>query len=100
MLDMSKIKKRYFDIKLPNGLFLSVEPPKVKTLRQMSAIKAEDNEEAVKNMSELLVTVLKKNRQNRKIDIELIENTFDVDDIVTIFEAYVGWVSDIKNDPN
>lgn len=38
MYDMTKLKTRYFDIKLKNGKILNIEPPKLKVLKKIAAL--------------------------------------------------------------
>ena len=38
MYDMTKLKTRYFDIKLKNRKILNLEPPKLKVLRKIASL--------------------------------------------------------------
>jgi elongation factor P hydroxylase len=46
MLDISAIRKRYFNIKIDN-LNLEVEPPKIKALKKIYEVIKSNNEEAM-----------------------------------------------------
>lgn len=105
MYDMTKLKTRYFDIKLKNGKILNVEPPKMKMLKKIAALSEikEDNElsqEDIKNLIEAVSIALSKNKQNHKITIEIIEENYDVIEIVDLLDAYFNWVNSIQNSKN
>ena len=38
MYDMTKLQKRYFDVKFTNGKILNIEPPKLKVLKKIEKI--------------------------------------------------------------
>lgn len=99
MYDMTKIKKRYFELKLPNGKFLLVEPPKLKVLRKLlSLAKVKDenslDQEEIENLNEALALALSKNKQNYKISPDQIEDLFDINESMDLLNEYFGWVND------
>lgn len=99
MYDMNQINKRYWDVKFTNGLFLSVECPKLKTLRKITDL-TKDKENAVENLAEALAMALSKNKQNETISAEFIDENFNIDDINSLLTSFFGWVKNVKNDPN
>lgn len=104
MYDMSVLKKRYFSMKLKNGLRLDVEPPTVKSLKKimkLSNVDAENfNEEDFNGLTEGLAIALSKNKQNKKISTEFIDENFTIDEIQSLLTEYFGWVDSIKNEKN
>lgn len=105
MYDMTKLKTRYFDIKLKSGKILNVEPPKLKVLKKVAAlseIKDTDNlgEKDIENLTVAVSIALSKNRQNFKITIEQVEENYDIDEIVDLLNNYFDWVNSIQNSKN
>ena len=105
MYDMTKLKKRYFDIKLKNGKILNIEPPKLKVLKKIAAlseVKDTENlgENDINNLMEAISLALSKNKQNVKISVEQVENNYDIDEIVDLLKAYFEWVNSIQNSKN
>jgi hypothetical protein len=99
MFDMNQINKRYWDVKFTNGLFLSVECPKLKTLRKITDL-TKVKENVVENLAEALAMALSKNKQNKTITTDFIEENFDIDDINDLLTSYLEWVKNVKNSPN
>ena len=105
MYDMTKLKTRYFDIKLKSGKILNVEPPKLKVLKKVAAlseIKDTDNlgEKDIENLTTAVSIALSKNRQNFKITSEQVEENYDIDEIVDLLNNYFDWVNSIQNSKN
>ena len=95
MFDLNNIITRYFTRSL-NNTQLEVEPPRVKTLKKLIAVqKSEDYDAFIEVMSE----VLSKNRQNKKITVEMLDG-IDVDVLNEISVQYFTWLSEVKNNPN
>ena len=95
MFDLNNIITRYFTLSL-NNTQLEVEPPRVKTLKKLIAVqKSEDYDAFIEVMSE----VLSKNRQNKKITVEMLDG-IDVDVLNEISVQYFTWLSEVKNNPN
>ncbi len=105
MYDMTKLKTRYFDIKLKNGKILNVEPPKLKVLRKIASLSevkttGELTENDIKNLTEAVSLSLSKNKQNHKITPENVEENYDIDEMVDFMENYFDWVNSIQNSKN
>ncbi len=99
MFDMNNISKRYWDVKFTNGLILSVESPKLKTLRKITDL-TKDKENIVENLCLALSMALSKNKQGKQITAGFIEDNFDMDNISMLLTNYFEWVKGVKNDPN
>jgi hypothetical protein len=99
MFDMNQINKRYWDVKFTNGLFLSVECPKLKTLRKITEL-TKSKENAIESLAEALSMALSKNKQGKTITSDFIEENFNIDDINNILLNYIDWVKNVKNSPN
>ena len=105
MYDMTKLKTRYFDIKLRTGKILNIEPPKLKFLKKIAAlseVKDTDDlgEKDIENLTEAVALALSKNRQNFKISKEQVEDNYDIDEIMDLLDNYFKWVNSIQNSKN
>ncbi len=97
--------KRYYDYEMPNGVKLKLEPPKLKTLRKLTAlIKGQDEgeltEEQLDDLITILAMILSKNKSEKLITKEMVEDCFDIDDLYNFFNEYVVWVGEIQNEKN
>lgn len=104
MYDMTKLKTRYFDIKLKNGRILNIEPPKMKVLKKISVlseIKEEDlTGSDITNLLEAVSLALSKNKQGVKISAEKVEEEYDIFELVEFLIAYFNWVNQIQESKN
>jgi hypothetical protein len=107
MFDTSTISKRYFPIKLTvtgddnqeHCIELEVEPPKMKTLKKLVAIKKEDGTAVVGELNDVVGEILSKNKSGYKVPQEYVES-LDYEQIAQILDAYFSWLNQEKNSPN
>lgn len=105
MYDMTKLKKRYFDMKLKSGKIINIEPPKLKILKKISSLSSvKDNDDLsetdIANLSEAVTLAFNKNRQNFKITAEKVEEDYDMIEIVDFLNNYFNWVNQIQDSKN
>lgn len=105
MYDMTSLITRFFTIKLPNGLALELEPPKLKVLRKISGLTKnisnnELTEADVEKLSEAISLSLSKNKQSKIVTIDEVEDMFDIDSMYDFLTNYFNWVSEIQNAKN
>jgi hypothetical protein len=98
MFDVDTINKRYFNIKI-GSLNLEVEPPKIKTLKKITALTKVRDEEAINDLTAAVAMILNKNKSGRKIPDEVIEE-LDLDQLNEILTTYFEWLAGNKKDPN
>ncbi len=99
MFDLSAVNKRYFDIKL-NDLVLEVEAPKVKTLKKIVSLAANSKkEEGLDSMTDAVLTLLKKNKGDKKVPPSIIDE-LDYDQMNEIITAFFEWLTGEKNSKN
>ena len=99
MFDLSAVNKRYFDIKL-NDLVLEVEAPKVKTLKKIVDLAINSKkEEGLDGMTDAVLTLLKKNKGNKKVPPEIIDE-LDFDQMNEIITAFFEWLTGEKISKN
>lgn len=107
MLDFTKTKKRYLNVKLIDGTTILVRMPTKKVFDilinlqdNLQALKLEDKEQ-VAFVYDLVAEILSNNLENKKIESNYIAEILDIEDIQTLFMAYVQFVTgQIVNDPN
>lgn len=98
MLDLTLVNSRYFDVTLPGGINLKVEPCKLKTLRKFQnmakRVKTDDD------MVDIIKEILNKNRANYTVTDEMVgELTFDQMNV--LLTDYFNWIAKEKLDnPN
>lgn len=104
MFDMSNLVPRYFEIKLPNGMYLEVEPPRMKALKKIMALSEVDRGSLdVNNIDEMLQGLslaLSKNKQKKKVPVELLSDMLDINMITELLTAYFEWVGEIQDSKN
>lgn len=110
MFDMTTLITRYFDVKLPNGLELNVQPPRMKVLKKIlklskdiQKIEAVDGEiggASLEALTEALSISLSVNKQKRKITVDDINDMMDLVQMMELFTAYFNWVGEINNSKN
>lgn len=99
MLDLNKVSKRYFDIKI-DTLTLKVEPPKMKTIKKVLALTKCKDEEAIDDIAEALRMILSKNSKGYQVPAEVIDE-LDFDQMLLIIEEFFKWMNEArKSDPN
>lgn len=99
MLDVNKLKKRYFDIKI-GTLVLKVEPPKIKTLKKIIALTSSKDEDAIDDIADALKSILSKNSKGYQVPDEVIDE-LDFEQMLFIIEEFFKWVYEVRStDPN
>lgn len=106
MLDFTKIKKKFLNIKLIDGTTILVRMPTKKVFDtllnlqdNLSDLKLEDKEQ-IAFVYDLTAEILSNNLENKKIESDYIAGILDIEDIQTLFMAYVQFVTGITNVPN
>lgn len=107
MFDISQVSRRYFATKLTvqyeddseKEISLELEPPKVKVIRKLERI-MKDTETQVTELVECMALVLAKNKTGYTLSKELIENSFNTDQMISFLISYFQWVGEAQNRPN
>lgn len=102
MYDMTKIKERYWLIKLRTGRVLNIEVPKLKVLKRITKLSkvADTNnmtEEDMENLISALSIALSRNKEQFKVSEQWIEENININDVQDILNKYFEWVSNIQN---
>lgn len=101
MFKINCVKTRYFEFEAPdNQKVLLLEPPKLKTLKEMEDIQ-KDTTSSVANIAALLAKILSKNKAGRKISPDTVMTWMDIDQMQAFLVAFMGWIRNAhENDPN
>lgn len=104
MFDMRELVKRHFEIILPDGKRVDVEPPKLKVLKRIMSIAKIDDEElddsALTVLSEACAMALSKNKQGKNITADYLEEQLDIYQMQDLLGAYFDWVGEIQTSKN
>lgn len=98
MLDLSKRKKKYFNLILHDGTKLQIPPPTREiygAMLEISKKEVADEEE----LNRIISMVLKTNKQGIEITQAQID-AFDLDDMCAFFLEYAQFTHEILTDPN
>lgn len=101
MFKISDVKTRYFEFEAPdNNRVLLLEPPKLKTLKEMEDIQKE-KDAGIGDVAVLIAKLLSKNKGGRKISAELAMSWMDVDQMKAFLRDFMSWLrKEHKTDPN
>lgn len=102
MFDVSKIMKRYFDIRLTvenedgqtDIVELQVEPPTVKQLRKLTSITVQSSS-AMTDLRDAVRDILSKNKTGYKVPDGYVDG-LNLDQLKGIMKAYMTWVAEEK----
>ena len=99
MLDISTIKRRYFDIRI-GDVILNIEPPQKKIYNKIVELtKSKDVETVADNLYLVAELILNKNKTGYVVPKEEVEK-LDTDQINEIITQYFKWLSESKQLPN
>ncbi len=104
MFDMRELVKRHFEIILPDGKKIEVEPPKLKVLKRIMSIAKINEDElddtALTVLSEACAMALSKNKQGSLISADYLEEQLDIYQMQDLLGAYFDWVGEIQTSKN
>lgn len=103
MLDLTIQSTRFMDVKIGDKS-LSLQPPKVKTIRKMLNISKGlvegDASGQIEELIGIIAKILSQNTKVVKITPEEVEENLDFDSMIMLLEKYFAWISEIRADPN
>ena len=75
---------------------LKIEPPKVKTLRELEEAGSDD-----RKLIAAVAKIIAKNTAGYRVTPEMVEDWMDVDQLVSFISAFMDWLrAERKSDPN
>ena len=101
MFKINCVKTRYFEFEAPdNNRVLLLEPPKLKTLKEMEDIE-KDNHSSIGDVAALIAKLISKNKSGRKVSADLVMSWMDVDQMQEFLGEFMSWLRrEHKTDPN
>lgn len=105
MFDMRNLVRRHFEVILPDGTHLEVEPPKMKVLRKMISLAQQEQNgelenEAFDDLLSALSLALSKNKQRQQISKQYLDAELNLDEVQALLISYFDWVSEIHDEKN
>lgn len=97
MFSVANVKPRYFEFQQPGGdNVLKIEPPKVKTLRELEEIGTEYSK-----LIAVIAKIIAKNTAGYRVTPEMVEDWMDVDQMNAFISDFMDWLrAERKADPN
>ena len=103
-LNFNTAKKTFMTVTLTDGTVLLVGTPTKKIFDELISIQdntnASNDADSLNALYDICALVLSRNKAGKVITREYLEETFDIEDIITLFRAYVEFVKLIKNVKN
>lgn len=109
-LNFNNTRKKYLTVVLNDekNTTLLVGTPTKAIMNELIALQndlnvmgdGEVNMESVELLYELSATLLSRNKTNTKVTKEELENTLDLEDILTFFTAYMEFIEDVSKGKN
>ena len=110
VLDFNKLKKRYLTVTLADKerTTIMIGTPTKKTVDELLALKYNleelkddyGNEESTDELYKACAKIMSNNKGGIEISKEKLEDTFDFEDIMVFFNAYMEFVKEITNAKN
>jgi hypothetical protein len=105
MLDLTIYKSRYYPVKISENEIINVEPPKRKQLKKILELtknmKSESlDENDIDNLYEAITIAINKNKENKILSSDKIDDIFSLNALYAFFEGYYTWVADNLDQKN
>lgn len=102
-LNFKNAKKTFWNVTLPDGTVLLVSTPTKRIFDELLALqngKIGSDEDAIDALYRVCALVLSRNKAGKEITEDYLAETFDIEDIILLFNGYVQFVQEIKNAKN
>lgn len=101
MFRIANVAVRYYEFEHPETRkVLHIEPPKLKTLRNLQNISKSDTT-SIDEMAEAIAKVIGKNKERVRVEPEKILEWMDSDQLAAFIKDYLSWLNkEKKRDPN
>lgn len=103
MLDLTKIKKAYLPVRLPDGTVINVGTPRKDMYEELTRIdpvlkslkddNIEDTLEAMEITYEYVARVLSNNKENREIAPEFVRTELEIDGALAVMYAFADFIN-------
>lgn len=103
-LNFKTIKKSYLTVTLIDGTVLMIGTPTKKVYEDLKTIDAlmnnADDAESMNELYRITAAVMSRNKANKKITSEYLEELMDFEDIIIFYNAYLEFVGELANQKN
>lgn len=108
-LDFNKIKKKYLTVTLAdeNNTTILIGTPTKAIMDDLMSLKTslkamtdEADDETMDELYDICAKIMSRNKTNKKIEKEHLENVFDFEDIIIFFNAYMEFVTTLSSEKN
>ena len=106
MLDLTKIKKSYMPVRLPDGTMINVGTPRKDMYEELTHIdpilanlkddSLDDTLEAMEITFDYVARVLSNNKENREITPEFVRTELEIDGALAVMYAYADFINTKK----
>lgn len=106
MLDLTKIKKSYLPMRLPDGTVINVGTPKKAMYDEMNRIdpilasltddSLEDTLEAMEILFDFVARVMSNNKENRTFTPEWVRDVLDLDGALPVMYSFADFIKTKK----
>ena len=105
MFDLSIYKQRYFEVKLNNSLTVHIAMPTKKQLKNILSLTENIKDEKITGegldkLYSAIFIALNKNKENKKFNLEYVEDNFSITALYGFFDKYFTWVNDNLDQKN
>ena len=99
MLDLTKYKSRYYEVKISETETINIETPKRKQLKTILSLTKNMNAESmsetdIDNLYEAASIAFNKNKEGKKFTEEQIDEILGFNSLYAFFEGYYTWVAE------
>lgn len=108
MLDLTKMKKSYLPVRLPDGTVINVGTPRKDMYEELTRIdpilaslkddNLEDTLEAMEITYDFVARVLSNNKENREITPEFVRDELEIDCALSVMYAFADFINAKKAD--
>lgn len=103
MLDLTAVRRRFYEVKPWGSLRLALKPVSLKLVRQIAHIvklSGRNDPAALDELPVLVARLLSANRSGYKVSAAQVYDHLDYDQIAALLAGYFGWLQAEKSDPN
>lgn len=101
--DFNKIKKKYFNVGLPDGTKLQLRTPSKRIYEDLKKISTDADSNLMDQAAEVYnisAKILSNNLENKVVTGEYVSDNFDIQDLAIFLESYLDYTQEVINNPN
>lgn len=101
--DFNKIKKKYFNVGLPDGTKLQLRTPSKRIYENLKKISTDADSNLMDQAAEVYdisAKILSNNLENKVVTGEYVSDNFDIQDLAIFLESYFDYTQEVVDNPN